>query len=144
MPLHLRSPYWTKNDEQLKNAGPKDKLISDYVFVNPTGKHPLRCKTHFITYSIISILVLTILIIYIYTFANEQLFGHGAYYLNRDQFQTLRNGELESVFLDIWCLRLNHLDLSRGVDKPKRILFLTQVFVSNPRYCFYIMNVFYE
>nr|GMD34353.1 protein BTR1-like isoform X1 [Ipomoea batatas] len=48
---------------------------------------------------------------------------------DREQFQTLRSGELESVFLDIWCLRLNQLDLNRGVDKPKRIFFSTQAFI---------------
>nr|GMC69188.1 AAA+-type ATPase [Ipomoea batatas] len=59
----------------------------------------------------------------------EELFIHGGYYLSRDIFQTLRSGELESMFLDIWCLRLNQLDLNRGIDKPKRMFFSTQTFL---------------
>nr|GLL49376.1 uncharacterized protein LOC109164854 [Ipomoea trifida] len=48
---------------------------------------------------------------------------------DRDTFQSMRAGELESVLVDVWCLRLNQLDLNRRVDKPKRIFFSTQAFL---------------
>nr|GME00583.1 uncharacterized protein LOC109171851 [Ipomoea batatas] len=62
-------------------------------------------------------------------FDSEQLFEYAGYYLNRDTFQSMRAGELESVLVDVWCLRLNQLDLNRWVDKPKRIFFSTQAFL---------------
>nr|GLL30200.1 uncharacterized protein LOC109179062 [Ipomoea trifida] len=62
-------------------------------------------------------------------FDSEQLFEYGGYYLDRETFQTMRAGELESVIVDVWCLRLNQLDLNRGLDKPKRIFFSTQAFI---------------
>nr|GLL25087.1 uncharacterized protein LOC109162426 [Ipomoea trifida] len=89
--MNLRSPFWTKNDEILKKVGPKEKLISDYAFLDPTKERPLI----------------------------EQLFEYVGYYLNRETFQSMRAGELESVIVDVWCLRLNQLDLNRRVDKPK-------------------------
>nr|GMC80091.1 uncharacterized protein LOC109147547 [Ipomoea batatas] len=64
-------------------------------------------------------------------FDSEELFEYDGYYLSRDNFQSMRAGELESIFIDIWCLRLNHLDLNRGVDKPKRIFFSTQDFAKD-------------
>lgn len=39
--LHLRSSYWTKNDEELKNVGPKEKLISNFTFIEPSEEHLL-------------------------------------------------------------------------------------------------------
>nr|GLL16599.1 uncharacterized protein LOC109153584 [Ipomoea trifida] len=99
--MNLRSPFWTKNDEILKKVGPKEKLISDYAFLDPTEERPLT----------------------------EQLFEYAGYYLDRETFQTMRAGELESVIVDVWCLRLNQLDLNRGLDKPKRIFFSTQAFI---------------
>nr|GMD95860.1 uncharacterized protein LOC109179062 [Ipomoea batatas] len=48
---------------------------------------------------------------------------------DRETFQSMRAGELESVIVDVWCLRLNQLDLNRGLDKPKRIFFSTQAFL---------------
>nr|GLL39847.1 uncharacterized protein LOC109153584 [Ipomoea trifida] len=101
LPMNLRSPFWTKNDEILKKVGPKEKLISDYAFLDPTEERPLT----------------------------EQLFEYAGYYLDRETFQTMRAGELESVIVDVWCLRLNQLDLNRGLDKPKRIFFSTQAFI---------------
>nr|GMD98048.1 uncharacterized protein LOC109162426 [Ipomoea batatas] len=98
--MNLRSPFWTKNDEILKKVGPKEKLISDYAFLDPTEERPLI----------------------------EQLFEYAGYYLDRETFQSMRAGELESVIVDVWCLRLNQLDLNRGLDKPKRIFFSTQAF----------------
>nr|GMD09382.1 uncharacterized protein LOC109153584 [Ipomoea batatas] len=86
--MNLRSPFWTKNDEILKKVGPKEKLISDYAFLDPTEERPLT-----------------------------------------ETFQSIRAGELESVIVDVWCLRLNQLDLNRGLDKPKRIFFSTQAFL---------------
>nr|GLL44687.1 uncharacterized protein LOC109153584 [Ipomoea trifida] len=62
-------------------------------------------------------------------FDSEQLFEYAGYYLNRETFQSMRAGELESVIVDVWCLRLNQLDLNRRVDKPKRIFFSTQAFL---------------
>nr|GMD39217.1 uncharacterized protein LOC109179062 [Ipomoea batatas] len=62
-------------------------------------------------------------------FDSEQLFEYAGYYLNRETFQSMRAGELESVIVDVWCLRLNQLDLNRGLDKPKRIFFSTQAFI---------------
>nr|GMD79699.1 platelet glycoprotein Ib alpha chain-like [Ipomoea batatas] len=62
-------------------------------------------------------------------FDSEQLFEYAGYYLNREIFQSMRAGELESVIVDVWCLRLNQLDLNRGLDKPKRIFFSTQAFL---------------
>nr|GMD35977.1 uncharacterized protein LOC109179062 [Ipomoea batatas] len=100
LPMNLRSPFWTKNDEILKKVGPKEKLISDYAFLDPTEERPLT----------------------------EQLFEYAGYYLDRETFQSMRAGELESVIVDVWCLRLNQLDLNRGLDKPKRIFFSTQAF----------------
>nr|GMD77169.1 uncharacterized protein LOC109179062 [Ipomoea batatas] len=99
--LFDRSPFWTKNDEILKKVGPKEKLISDYAFLDPTEERPLT----------------------------EQLFEYAGYYLDRETFQSMRAGELESVIVDVWCLRLNQLDLNRGLDKPKRIFFSTQAFI---------------
>nr|GMC64240.1 uncharacterized protein LOC109162426 [Ipomoea batatas] len=99
--MNLRSPFWTKNDEILKKVGPKEKLISDYAFLDPTEERPLT----------------------------EQLFEYAGYYLDRETFQSMRAGELESVIVDVWCLRLNQLDLNRGLDKPKRIFFSTQAFI---------------
>nr|GMD19061.1 uncharacterized protein LOC109172465 [Ipomoea batatas] len=113
----------------MKNVGPKDKLILDYVFFNPTEEHPLTYETHSSHTLLSQFFCLTILNIYTYTFVREELFIHGGYYLSRDIFQTLRSGELESMFLDIWCLRLNQLDLNRGIDKPKRMFFSTQTFL---------------
>nr|GMD66194.1 uncharacterized protein LOC109153584 [Ipomoea batatas] len=101
LPMNLRSPFWTKNDEMLKKVGPKEKLISDYAFLDPTEERPLT----------------------------EQLFEYAGYYLNRETFQSMRVGELESVIVDVWCLRLNQLDLNRVLDKPKRIIFSTQAFL---------------
>nr|GMD40891.1 uncharacterized protein LOC109153584 [Ipomoea batatas] len=101
LPMNLRSPFWTKNDEILKKVGPKEKLISDYAFLDPTEERPLT----------------------------EQLFEYAGYYLDRETFQSMRVGELESVIVDVWCLRLNQLDLNRGLDKPKRIFFSTQAFI---------------
>nr|GMD05944.1 uncharacterized protein LOC109179062 [Ipomoea batatas] len=101
LPMNLRSPFWTKNDEILKKVGPKEKLISDYAFLDPTEERPLT----------------------------EELFEYAGYYLNRETFQSMRAGELESVIVDVWCLRLNQLDLNRGLDKPKRIFFSTQAFL---------------
>nr|GMC69226.1 uncharacterized protein LOC109150823 [Ipomoea batatas] len=72
---------------------------------------------------------LTNLNIYTCSFCSEQLFEYAGYYLNRDTFQSMRAGELESVIVDVWCLRLNQLDLNRRVDKPKRIFFSTQAFL---------------
>nr|GMC48075.1 uncharacterized protein LOC109179062 [Ipomoea batatas] len=63
-------------------------------------------------------------------FDSEQLFEYAGYYLNRETFQSMRAGELESVIVDVWCLRLKQLDLNRGLDKPKRIFFSTQAFVA--------------
>nr|GME09571.1 uncharacterized protein LOC109179062 [Ipomoea batatas] len=60
-------------------------------------------------------------------FDSEQLFEYAGYYLNRETFQSMRAGELESVIVDVWCLRLNQLDLNRGLDKPKRIFFSTRL-----------------
>nr|GME10419.1 uncharacterized protein LOC109162426 [Ipomoea batatas] len=100
LPMNLRSPFWTKNDEILKKVGPKEKLISDYAFLDPTEERPLT----------------------------EELFEYAGYYLNRETFQSMRARELESVIVDVWCLRLNQLDLNRGLDKPKRIFFSTQAF----------------
>nr|GMD96912.1 uncharacterized protein LOC109153584 [Ipomoea batatas] len=97
----MRSPFWTKNDENLKKVGPKEKLIPYYAFLDPTKEHPLT----------------------------EELFEYAGYYLNRDTFQSMRAGELENVLVDVWCLRLNQLDLNRGVDKPKQIFFSTQAFL---------------
>nr|GMC46654.1 uncharacterized protein LOC109179062 [Ipomoea batatas] len=99
LPMNLRSPFWTKNDEILKKVRPKEKLISDYAFLDPTEERPLT----------------------------EQLFEYAGYYLNRETFQSMRAGELESVIVDVWCLRLNQLDLNRGLDKPKRIFFSTRL-----------------
>nr|GMD06051.1 uncharacterized protein LOC109153584 [Ipomoea batatas] len=99
--MNLRSPFWTKNDEILKKVRPKEKLISDYAFLDPTEERPLT----------------------------EELFEYAGYYLNRETFQSMRAGELESVIVDVWCLRLNQLDLNRGLDKPKRIFFSTQAFL---------------
>nr|GMD94950.1 platelet glycoprotein Ib alpha chain-like [Ipomoea batatas] len=62
-------------------------------------------------------------------FDSEELFEYAGYYLNRETFQSMRAGELESVIVDVWCLRLNQLDLNRGLDKPKRIFFSTQAFL---------------
>nr|GMC57226.1 very-long-chain (3R)-3-hydroxyacyl-CoA dehydratase PASTICCINO 2 [Ipomoea batatas] len=62
-------------------------------------------------------------------FDSEQLFEYAGYYLDRETFQSMRAGELESVIVDVWCLRLNQLDLNRGLDKPKRIFFSTQAFI---------------
>nr|GLL21385.1 uncharacterized protein LOC109179062 [Ipomoea trifida] len=62
-------------------------------------------------------------------FDSEQLFEYVVYYLNRETFQSMRAEELESVIVDVWCLRLNQLDLNRGLDKPKRIFFSTQAFL---------------
>nr|GLL27361.1 uncharacterized protein LOC109184715 [Ipomoea trifida] len=59
----------------------------------------------------------------------KKLFEYAGYYLSRDTFQSMRAGELESILVDIWCQRLNQLDLNRGVDKPKRIFFSTQAFL---------------
>nr|GMD79480.1 uncharacterized protein LOC109153584 [Ipomoea batatas] len=101
LPMNLRSPFWTKNDEILKKVGPKEKLISDYAFLDPTEERPLT----------------------------EQLFEYAGYYLDRETFQSMRAGELECVIVDVWCLRLNQLDLNRGLDKPKRIFFSTQAFI---------------
>nr|GMD53108.1 uncharacterized protein LOC109179062 [Ipomoea batatas] len=101
LPMNLRSPFWTKNDEILKKVGSKEKLISDYAFLDPTEERPLT----------------------------EQLFEYAGYYLDRETFQSMRAGELESVIVDVWCLRLNQLDLNRGLDKPKRIFFSTQAFI---------------
>nr|GLL25141.1 uncharacterized protein LOC109162426 [Ipomoea trifida] len=64
-------------------------------------------------------------------FDSEEQFEYDGYYLSRDNFQSMRAEELESIFIDIWCLRLNHLDLNRGVDKPKRICFSTQDFAKD-------------
>nr|GMD48677.1 uncharacterized protein LOC109179062 [Ipomoea batatas] len=100
LPMNLRSPFWTKNDELLKKVGPKEKLISNYAFLDPTEERLLT----------------------------EQLFEYAGYYLNRETFQSMRAGELESVIVDVWCLRLNQLDLNRRLDKPKRIFFSTQAF----------------
>nr|GMC80127.1 uncharacterized protein LOC109179062 [Ipomoea batatas] len=62
-------------------------------------------------------------------FDSEQLFEYAGHYLNRETFQSMRAGELESVIVDVWCLRLNQLDLNRRVDKPKRIFFSTEAFL---------------
>nr|GMC59969.1 uncharacterized protein LOC109179062 [Ipomoea batatas] len=62
-------------------------------------------------------------------FDSEQLFEYAGYYLDRETFQSMRAGELESVIVDVWCLRLNQLDLNKGLDKPKRIFFSTQAFI---------------
>nr|GMD87287.1 uncharacterized protein LOC109179062 [Ipomoea batatas] len=62
-------------------------------------------------------------------FDSEELFEYAGYYLNRETFQSMRAGELESVIVDVWCLRLNQLDLNKGLDKPKRIFFSTQAFL---------------
>nr|GMD17514.1 uncharacterized protein LOC109153584 [Ipomoea batatas] len=59
----------------------------------------------------------------------KKLFEYAGYYLSRDTFQFMRAGELKSILVDIWCQRLNQLDLNRGVDKPKRIFFSTQAFL---------------
>nr|GLL29931.1 uncharacterized protein LOC109153584 [Ipomoea trifida] len=96
--------HTTPEDNTMKQSlivGPKEKLISDYAFLDPTEERPLT----------------------------EQLFEYAGYYLDRETFQTMRAGELESVIVDVWCLRLNQLDLNRGLDKPKRIFFSTQAFI---------------
>nr|GMC80118.1 uncharacterized protein LOC109153584 [Ipomoea batatas] len=62
-------------------------------------------------------------------FDSEQLFEYAGYYFNRETFQSMRVGELESVIVDVWCLRLNQLDLNRRVDRPKRIFFSTHAFL---------------
>nr|GMD48619.1 uncharacterized protein LOC109179062 [Ipomoea batatas] len=46
LPMNLRSPFWTKNNEILKKVGPKEKLISDYAFLDPTEERPLTYERH--------------------------------------------------------------------------------------------------
>lgn len=85
---------------------------------------------------------LTNLNIYTCSFFSEQLFEYAGYYLDRETFQSMRAGELESVIVDVWCLRLNQLDLNRGLDKPKRIFFSTQAFVSKQHFFYVMPDVF--
>ncbi|XP_019190298.1 PREDICTED: uncharacterized protein LOC109184715 [Ipomoea nil] len=99
IPLYLRSPYWTKNKGSIHNATPKEKVVSNYAFLEASSEHP----------------------------GGEILFKYGDYYLSRDGFATLCNGEILSSFLDVWSLRFTLLNTSRAVGETKRVYFSTLV-----------------
>ncbi|XP_019192143.1 PREDICTED: uncharacterized protein LOC109186562 [Ipomoea nil] len=99
IPLHLRSPYWNKNKGSINNATPKEKVFSNYAFLEASSEHP----------------------------GGETLFKYGDYYFTRDDFATMCNGELLSSFLDVWSLRFTLLNMPRAVGETKRVYFSTLV-----------------
>nr|GMC61284.1 uncharacterized protein LOC109153584 [Ipomoea batatas] len=40
LPLKLRSPFWTTNKEKLSFVSAKRKLLSDFIFMDPSPEHP--------------------------------------------------------------------------------------------------------
>ncbi|XP_019156984.1 PREDICTED: uncharacterized protein LOC109153584 [Ipomoea nil] len=101
VPLRLRSPYWTKNNEKLSFVSAKEKMLSDFAFMEPSIQHPI----------------------------DETLFRYKRYHIARDQFLTLRDGEVEKTIIDVWSLRMNSENITRGMGEPKCIYFTTNPFM---------------
>lgn len=97
LPLKLRSPFWTTNKEKLSFVSAKRKLLSDFIFMDPSPEHP----------------------------AEESLFKYKNYYIGRDQFLTLRSGWVEKCIIDVWSFQMNKKNITRGMGESKFIYFTT-------------------
>ena len=57
-------------------------------------------------------------------FSRELLFSFDSYCVSRETLQTLSDGEIENVILDIWALRLSSCDLKDQLGNQKEFFSL--------------------